>query len=609
MKNFVSKLLFALISLAVGLIFLGCGASAPAPSTSSSSAPSVSVSVTPDISAVQTGQTIQFSASVKGTTQTQVTWSISGSSADGSINTSGVYTAPSSAPQGSIKVTATSVADEAANASATIWVLAPGQVSTTSNPLVAQYSMTVPTDAKVKVEFGTDTSYGMDTWSQATPTGGGLVNVLVAGMEASTTYHMHAVVTLSDGTVFQDEDHTFTTGPVPSSIIPTMTVTSSSTLKPQSGVYMLDLVGNGGNNTLLHVLAVNLKGKVVWYYNYNGENGNLVVNPIKLLPNGHLMAIIGPPSQYAIGNPYDDFAVLREFDLAGNTIRQITIPELNQKLAAMGVKWTALDMHHDFVYIPNGSAKGHVVVLVNHVETINGTQVLGDALVDLDQNFNPDWVWDTFDHLDVNRHPFGLPDWTHCNGLVYSPDDGNLLLSVRLQSWVVKIDYEDATGSGNILWKFGYQGDFTMQNGGSADWPYVAHGPIILSPNSTGTFLFGMFDNGIGRVLDNGTVCGSSTNPCYSRVPIFSIDEATKTTHVVWQDKLPLVSPILGNMQTLQNGDVTFDIGDYNNSPEEAHIMEVTEEATPQTVWELDETGQWAYRGEYMSSLYPGVQW
>ena len=62
--------------------------------------------------------------------------------------------------------------------------------------------------------------------------------------------------------------------------------------------------------------------------------------------------------------------------------------------------------------------------------------MLGDALVDLDQNHNPVWVWDTFDHLcsatvttpclDINRHPLDFPDWTHSNALVYSPDDGNL---------------------------------------------------------------------------------------------------------------------------------------------------------------------------------------
>jgi Arylsulfotransferase (ASST) len=35
--------------------------------------------------------------------------------------------------------------------------------------------------------------------------------------------------------------------------------------------------------------------------------------------------------------------------------------------------------------------------------------------------------------------------------VVYSHDDGNLLLSMRHQSWILKIDYENGTGSGNSL--------------------------------------------------------------------------------------------------------------------------------------------------------------
>lgn len=66
----------------------------------------------------------------------------------------------------------------------------------------------------------------------------------------------------------------------------------------------------------------------------------------------------------------------------------------------------------------------------------------------------------------MNRHLFGLPDWTHSNALVYSPSDGNLLLSVRHQSWVLKIDYNNGAGTGNLLWRLGYQGDFALtQNG------------------------------------------------------------------------------------------------------------------------------------------------
>ena len=46
----------------------------------------------------------------------------------------------------------------------------------------------------------------------------------------------------------------------------------------------------------------------------------------------------------------------------------------------------------------------------------------------------------------------GLPDWTHSNAIVYNPADGNLMLSIRHQSWIVGIDYRDGAGAGDVLW-------------------------------------------------------------------------------------------------------------------------------------------------------------
>jgi len=114
--------------------------------------------------------------------------------------------------------------------------------------------------------------------------------------------------------------------------------------------------------------------------------------------------------------------------------------------------------HHDFMLLPNG----HLIVPASELKFFPsldgypaGIDVLGDVIIDLDRNRKPVWIWSTFDHLDVNRHPMGLPDWAHSNTIVYSPDDHNLILSMRNQSWVIKIDYNNGKGTGNILWKLG----------------------------------------------------------------------------------------------------------------------------------------------------------
>jgi arylsulfate sulfotransferase len=43
-----------------------------------------------------------------------------------------------------------------------------------------------------------------------------------------------------------------------------------------------------------------------------------------------------------------------------------------------------------------------------------------------------------------------MPDWTRSNALVLTADD-NPLLSIRNQSWILKLDHANGTGSGNVL--------------------------------------------------------------------------------------------------------------------------------------------------------------
>ena len=101
-------------------------------------------------------------------------------------------------------------------------------------------------------------------------------------------------------------------------------------------------------------------------------------------------------------------------------------------------------------------------------------------MIDLDTSLKPVWFWAELDHLDVSRAPVGYPDWTHSNAVVYVPGDGNLLVSSRHQSWIMKIDYNDGAGSGNVIWRLGYQGDFTLMNGTEPqDWFYGQHQPSV----------------------------------------------------------------------------------------------------------------------------------
>src|SRR5437763_1483525 len=117
--------------------------------------------------------------------------------------------------------------------------------------------------------------------------------------------------------------------------------------------------------------------------------------------------------------------------------------------------------------LPDGS-----LVVLGYPErtvAINGvpTNYIGEQLVVLDQDFHVVWAWDAFDYLDVNRGPVlgestrpgpgagptavvpVLPavDWRHVNAVSLSPTDGNLILPIRHQDWVIKIDYRNGPGA------------------------------------------------------------------------------------------------------------------------------------------------------------------
>lgn len=479
--------------------------------------------------------------------------------------------------------------------------LTPGAVSPTTNPLVARYTISPPAQSTVTIQFGPDLGYGLQTSAQATSPEGGALTVLVAGMKQNTVYHMQAIVTYADGSQEVDADHIFKTGSIPPERLPQVVVTRPSGSTPAPGVALLSLT-KGSTNHLM-ALALDPSGNVIWYYDYDPALG--IVQPIELLPNGHLLVLLYAPGNFG--------GTLREIDLVGNIVRQLTYSDLSQSLSNAGYDFPVYSLDHDVLLLPNG----HLLLLVTTYKVFHDlpgypgdTTVVGNAIVDLDQSNNPVWVWNAFDHLDVNRYPMGFPDWTHANSLFYSKDDGNLLISLRHQHWVLKLDYRDGQGSGDVLWKLGYQGDFDLGSGAPANWFYAQHYAKIVSPNTTGDVRLALFDNGDFRVLDfGGTTCYSpGAPPCYSRATIFEVNEDTRTANVAWAYTLPY-SFWGGVTQVLPNTDVFVDETTPLDNPTGARVLDLTQDPNPMVIWQLDVNGQNSYRTIHLPSLYPGVAW
>jgi arylsulfate sulfotransferase len=610
-KTFIT----AVVCLAVSYFVSGCGSSGSKSTTPPPPPPpvAVQVSVTPIGAAVTPGNSTQFTATITG--DTSVTWSVNGmqggDSSIGTIDATGNYTAPTTTQSIEVSVTAASVMDPTVTSSANAYVVVPGQVTTTIHPLVALYSIDPPDAASVSIQFGPDTNYGQTTSTLQSPAGGGSVGTLVAGMTASSTYHMRATVKFSDGTLFTDADQTFDTGTLAGLTFATIAGTTTAGMTPQPGIELLDLV----LGTAVPVVATDLAGNIVWYYNFTDGTKSDIVQPIRLLPNGHFLVCIGPASSVPIQMVppvAGTITVVREIDLAGNTIREISLSDLNTRLATAGFNLVAQTMHHDVLQLANG----HWIILTSSTRDFTDlpgfpgtTTVLGDQIVDLDTNLNPVWVWDTFDHLDVTRHPYLFPDWTHSNA-VLATGDGNLILSMRHQNWVIKIDYANGTGAGDILWHLGYQGDFTLMGGTSPqDWFFAQHNPAFFSRATFGNFELGVMDNGDDRIYSGGQTCTSTGGPLcpmYTTIPIFQIDESARTATFVFHDKLAQYSFFGGSLDLLPNGNVEFDLCAFPGKPgPSATIYEVTREANPQIVWQMSVTGKYAYRAFRLPSLYP----
>src|ERR1700732_4740234 len=89
----------------------------------------VAVAVTPSGVDIVIATSQQMTATVTGTFNTAVTWSVAGGSANGHITTSGVYTAPATVPApAQVTVTATSHKDPTKSGSATL------TITTTAGP-------------------------------------------------------------------------------------------------------------------------------------------------------------------------------------------------------------------------------------------------------------------------------------------------------------------------------------------------------------------------------------------------------------------------------------------------------------------------------------------
>jgi len=336
-------------------------------------------------------------------------------------------------------------------------------------------------------------------------------------------------------------------------------------------------------------VATDRAGNVVWYYPEAAATSGEAALIMRVIPKGTMLLDMngtGATNVTTMGQ------ILREIDLAGNTLRETNASRLAEQTVAMGAD-AVTSVHHDAIRLPNGNT-----ALIASAERIfpAGTQgstdpvdIIGDMVLVLDSNFQLIWLWNSFDHLDISRTALlnehctgigqpGCPpvllaptanDWMHSNSLYYNPGDGSFLLSMRHQDWVIKIDYGNGTGTGNILWRLGLGGDFTMNSNDPYPWFSHQHDAGFEFP-------------GILSIYDNGNL-RHNANGGNSRGQVLSIDETNKTVSLLVNADVGVYSQALGSAQLLPNGNYMYQSGTFpfGGNPTFSQTLEIQTDGTP----------------------------
>ena len=456
-------------------------------------------------------------------------------------------------------------------------------ITPTSHPLVFLYSApSCSAGSRIRVQFtSSDGALRGTPFRDCQP--GVSMNFYLAGLQPQSDYSVKHIVDTGSGLV-DGPMLTMTTGSTPLSLAAQTVLQPAPTPSPDGILLQATIMTNS--------LATDLNGNPVWYY---PGNVTFITRPE---PGGYFFGIVENPA----GDQSQQ--IVREFDLTGMTVLETNAARVNEQLAAMGMRPISA-FHHEARRLPDGKilVLGAVEQILTDVQGPGPIDVLGDMIIVLDSNLQVVWAWDAFDHLDVTRlatlndkcAPGSCPslfldvtanDWLHGNSVQQTPD-GNLLYSARSQDWVIKIDYQTGSGSGEILWRLGKGGDFQINSTDPSPWFSHQHDPQFLTDNTTLT----LFDNGNLRNFVDPTAT--------SRGQVIQLDEQNRIANLIVNVDMGQFSFALGAAQKLPNGNYHFDVGFLADGTS----LSVEVDPSGNTVYALH-AGAPEYRSFRMRDLY-----
>jgi len=416
-----------------------------------------------------------------------------------------------------------------------------------------------------------------------------------------------------------------TTDPLPDDF-PSYELLTADTSKMETGITIVEPIGITAERP--YMFAVNTNGEVIWFFNQLGAID------FKRLDNGNILIVM-------------EYADILEMDMLGNIVHSWKTPYSDSDDPDRIELEDTIAFHHEVYPMPSGNYIA-LDVEIREVEnfpleitadpadaSITGTaKVAGDVIVE----FTPDgtivkqWkMHDIIDQTRVSHDSDGVfwgtrypdvdedgesdgtdsKDWCHSNAVIYDPSDDTIIVSLRHQDAVVKIDRNDT-----IVWilgdPFGWNSPYAdalldLVETPEAEWQYHQHAPMLTSE---GTLL--MFDNGNNRTIafDGQTPMGSADS--YSRVVEFDINTQTMQVTQLWQYGADLgddtlYADFLGDVDQLPTtGNILINFGGLreNDSQYATQVIEVTHDELKEVVFKLVLNDYYSYRAARISSLY-----
>lgn len=483
-------------------------------------------------------------------------------------------------------------------------------ITPSAHPLIALFSAPAcPAGTSFRVAFHAD---GEDATmrTSARPCGGSVSsNVWVAGMRSDTEYRLRAEWE-SGGKVKAGDWAPFRTGLLDGDTapvsVPTPYAGGSAASNPVL-IYSATALGGGKRP-----FATDLQGRVIWSL----PTTDMLT---RVLPGGHFLAI-GEGANSV--NTTKDEQALRELDLNGNVVRETNAGRVAEQLEAHGIhsdcriggKECVSGFHHEAVRLPNG----HTLVIAGMERMMPaGTQgskepvdILGDIVVELDEEFQVANVWKEYEQLDITRKSVfdakcktgggGCPPvllapeaygWTHSNSLNYIPSTGDFLVSIPEQDWIVKVDWKNGKGSGKILWRLGRGGDFKVESKDPGPWFSYAH-DVGFEPAGSSVL----------TLMDNSHFRYEKDNGAQSRAQVWTLDEPNLRATLVYNADLGGHTICCGSMQTLKGGGYSSVAGWVDMTSPHGRAVEVDKDG--KTVFAIELEGVIAYRTFRLSDMY-----